>query len=96
MFISAAVAVSPKLVKAPEAVVEPVPPLATDNVPVVPATIGRPVALVRVTAEGVPRFGVVNVGLVERTTEPVPVDEVTPVPPLATGRVPVTLVVKST
>jgi hypothetical protein len=54
------------------------------------------VALVRVAAEGVPKFGVVKVGLEERTTEPVPVDEVTPVPPLATGRVPVTLVVKST
>ena len=71
-------------------VVEPVPPLATDKVPVVPATIGRPVAFVKVAAEGVPRFGVVSTGLVERTTEPVPVEEVTPVPPLATGRVPVT------
>jgi hypothetical protein len=70
--------------------VAPVPPLATDKVPVVPATIGRPLAFVRVAAEGVPRLGVVSVGLVLKTTEPVPVDEVTPVPPLATGSVPVT------
>jgi len=30
----------------------------------------------------------VNVGLADKTTEPVPVDDVTPVPPLATARVP--------
>jgi hypothetical protein len=57
--------------------------------PLTPVEIGKPVALVRTAAEGVPKFGVVRVGLDERTTEPVPVDEVTPVPPLATGRVPV-------
>ena len=36
----------------------------------------------------------VNVGSAERTTLPVPVDDVTPVPPLATGSVPVTAVVR--
>lgn len=35
----------------------------------------------------------VKVGLADSTTEPVPVDDVTPVPPLATGSVPVTPVV---
>jgi hypothetical protein len=55
----------------------PVPPLATDNVPVVPATIGSPVAFVRVAAEGVPRLGVVSVGEVAKTREPVPVSSVT-------------------
>jgi len=45
---------------------------------------------VAVGASGVP----VRVGLAESTTEPVPVDAVTPVPPLATGSVPVTPVVK--
>ena len=36
------------------------------------------------------KIGVVKVGVVLKTTEPVPVFDVTPVPPLATGRVPVT------
>jgi hypothetical protein len=36
----------------------------------------------------------VNVGLADKTLLPVPVEDVTPVPPLATGKVPVTLVVK--
>ena len=36
----------------------------------------------------------VNVGEADSTVLPVPVEEVTPVPPLATGRVPVTPVVK--
>ena len=36
---------------------------------------------------GVPNIGVTNVGLVERTTLPVPVLVVTPVPPEATARV---------
>jgi hypothetical protein len=80
--------VAPKFVRAPAASVAPVPPLATVRVPVVPAIIGSPVALVRVTAEGVPRLGVVSVGEVDSTTEPVPVDVLTPVPPLTTARVP--------
>jgi hypothetical protein len=40
--------------------------------PVIPA-IGRPVPLVRVTALGVPRFGVVRTALVLKTATPVPV-----------------------
>lgn len=58
--------------------------------PETPVEIGRPVQLVSVPLVGVPSIGVVRVGLTERTTDPVPVDVVTPVPPLATGRVPVT------
>jgi hypothetical protein len=38
-------------------------------------------------------LGVISTGEVERTVLPEPVDAVTPVPPLATGRVPVTPVV---
>jgi hypothetical protein len=75
-------------------VVAPVPPLATGRVPVTPVVKGNPVALVNTPDVGVPRRGVTNVGDVLRTTEPVPVEEVTPVPPLATGRVPVTPVVR--
>ena len=41
-----------------------VPPLATGNVPVTPVLSGRPVPLVKTTADGVPRLGVVNIGLV--------------------------------
>ena len=33
-----------------------------------------PVALVRIAVDGVPRFGVISVGLVERTTLPLPVE----------------------
>ena len=73
--------------------VTPVPPLATGSVPVTPVVIGKPVQLVKTPAEGVPIFGVVNAGLVDKTLLPEPVDAVTPVPPLATGKVPVTPVV---
>tara|TARA_R110000772_G_scaffold1566_9_gene5377 strand:+ start:20225 stop:20818 length:594 start_codon:yes stop_codon:yes gene_type:complete len=48
--------------------------------------IGRPVQLVRTPAVGVPNAGVVSVGLTARTTEPVPVAVVEPVPPDVTGR----------
>jgi hypothetical protein len=48
------------------------------------------VPLAAVGTVGVP----VSAGLAERTTLPVPVEVVTPVPPLATGNVPVTPVVK--
>ena len=41
-----------------------------------------------------PKIGVIRVGEVDNTTATVPVLVVTPVPPLATGRVPVTPVVK--
>jgi hypothetical protein len=68
-----------------EAVVDPVPPLATGRVPVTPVVNGNPVALVRTTADGMPNAGVVNTGLDARTTEPVPVTVVTPVPPDVTA-----------
>jgi hypothetical protein len=65
-----------------------VPPLATGSVPVTPVVSGSPVAFVRVADAGVPKVGVVSVGELLSTTEPVPVEVVTPVPPLPTGRVP--------
>ena len=61
------------------AVATPVPKPAT------PVEIGKPVALVSVAEVGVPKIGVTKVGLVFSTTEPVPVDVVTPVPPDRTG-----------
>ena len=41
--------------------------------PLTPVETGNPVPLVSVTAEGVPRFGVVSTGEVESVTEPEPV-----------------------
>jgi hypothetical protein len=70
--------------------VTPVPPLPTGNVPDTPVARGKPVAFDNTTALGVPKAGVVKVGEVDSTTFPVPVEDVTPVPPLATGKVPVT------
>jgi hypothetical protein len=67
-------------------VVNPVPPLATGKVPVTPVVSGNPVALVSTPDVGVPSKGVTSVGLVERTVLPDPVEVVTPVPPLATGK----------
>ena len=67
----------------------PVPPLAAAKMPVTPVVKGRPVKLVATPDVGVPSKGVTNVGDVDKTTEPVPVDVVTPVPPLATATVPV-------
>jgi hypothetical protein len=61
--------------------------------PVTPEVNGNPVRLVATPEAGVPRAGVTNVGELDRTVFPVPVLLVTPVPPLATGRVPVTPVV---
>jgi len=52
---------------------------------VTPVVSGKPVALVRTAALGVPNAGVVKDGLLERTTLPVPVEVVVPVPPLATA-----------
>jgi hypothetical protein len=49
----------------------------TPRLPVTPVVKGNPVALVRTTAEGVPRAGVVRVGDVAKTTAPVPVSSVT-------------------
>jgi len=77
----------------PVDVVVPVPPFKTGRVPVTPVVNGKPVALVRTTDEGVPSAGVTSVGEVLSTTDPVPVEVVTPVPPFSTGRVPVTPVV---
>ena len=80
--------------------VEFVPPLAMGSVPVTPVVRGRPVAFVKTAAEGVPRAGVTNVGLVAKTMLPEPVtacpravwtpvpSAVMPVPPAVIGRVP--------
>jgi len=57
----------------PVEVVTPVPPRNTVSVPVVPATIGSPVALVSVAEDGVPSAGVTRVGDVARTLLPKPV-----------------------
>ena len=73
---------------APAREVAPVPPLETASVPVTPVDSGKPVALVNVTDVGVPNNGVTSVGLVDKTTEPVPVEVVTPVPPFVTAKVP--------
>ena len=67
----------------PKKVATPVPN------PLTPVEIGNPVAFVKVPEEGVPNAGVTNVGEFDNTTLPVPVELVTPVPPLATARVPV-------
>ena len=63
------------------------------KVPVTPVVNGNPVRFVATPEAGVPRAGVTSVGESDKTTLPVPVEVVTPVPPLATGRVPVTPVV---
>jgi len=76
--------------------VAPVPPFAAGSVPVTPVVNGSPVALVSVADEGVPSAGVTNVGEVLKTLLPLPVLVVTPVPPFATGKVPVTPVVNET
>ena len=54
-----------------------------DGVPTAPR------AFVMLVAEAAPNTGVVSVGLVDKTTLPEPVEVVTPVPPEATGSVPV-------
>ena len=56
-------------------------PLASPDTPV---DIGSPVAFVKVAELGVPNAGVIKVGLVFKTTLPVPVDVVVPVPPFTT------------
>ena len=67
--------------------------MATGSVPVTPVVSGKPVALVKVADAGVPRAGVTSVGDVDRTTFPEPVEVVTPVPPLATAKVPASVMV---
>ena len=47
-------------------------PRAADVEALIPLT-GKPVPLVRVTADGVPRLGVVKVGLVVKARTPVPI-----------------------
>jgi hypothetical protein len=68
--------------------------LVTGRLPVTPVDKGSPVAFVSVAEAGVPKVGVTNVGLVDNTLLPEPVEVVTPVPPLATGSVPVTPVLR--
>lgn len=78
-------------------------PVTFDAVPVVFwLNVGHVnVPVLKLPEDGVPSAGVVNVGpesvgLVASTTAPEPVEVVTPVPPLATGSVPVTWVVRFT
>jgi hypothetical protein len=60
--------------------------LVTGKFPVTPVLNGRPVADVKTKAVGVPKLGVVNTGLVDKTLLPDPVLVVTPVPPESTGK----------
>jgi hypothetical protein len=62
--------------------------LVTGRLPVTPVARFRPVAFVRVTDEGVPSAGEMSVGELFRTTLPLPVEVVVPVPPLVTFSVP--------
>ncbi len=71
----------------------PVPPLAAPRTPVTPVVRGRPVTLVITPLSGVPRSGATRVGPLLRTTATVPVELVTPVPPLATASVPAVVIV---
>jgi hypothetical protein len=69
----------------------PVPPFPAERVPVTPVARDNPVAFTRFPEDGVPSAGVISVGLVITglelsTTDPVPVLELTPVPPLKTGK----------
>ncbi len=71
----------------PEPVAAFAKPVATpDPSPETPVEIGRPVPLVSVTDDGVPKAGVASVGELERTTDPEPVEVVAPVPPFAAVR----------
>ena len=94
MIRSPVVVTGDSALNAADAVVCPVPPLPMGNVPVTPVVSGSPVTLVITPEVGVPSNGVTSVGLVLSTLLPEPVEVVTPVPPLATGKVPVTPVVK--
>lgn len=53
------------------------PPLPTGKVPVTPVVNGKPVQLVKVPLDGVPRAGVTKAGLVANTNAPLPVSPVT-------------------
>lgn len=54
-----------------------------DPKPLIPVATGNPVALVRVAADGVPKFGVVSAGLVANTNAPLPVSSDTALAKLA-------------
>lgn len=58
--------------KVEELALVPLLRLATGRLPVTPVLSGRPVPLVRTTADGVPRAGVTRVGEVLSTTLPLP------------------------
>ncbi len=62
--------------------------------PETPVEIGRPVPFVSVTADGVPRFGVVSVGEVAKTTLPLPVVVAALIAVPLPDRIPVTDVVR--
>jgi hypothetical protein len=86
--MSPAVVIGDNALNAVVEVVCPVPPFTIARVPVAEPT-GMFVQFERLPEAGVPSTGVVKVGLVDSTFEPVPVDVVTPVPPFATANVPV-------
>ena len=74
MSVLAPDAAAVRFVRAEPALFAPVPPLATGSSPVTPVARGKPVALVNVTTDGVPRLGVVNTGdVASATMVPVPV-----------------------
>ena len=85
----------PKEVALPTEVTMPVRLALVVTVPAVKLA-AVPVMFVPTRADGVPKAGVTSVGLFDSTLLPVPVEAVTPVPPLATGSVPVTCVVRLT
>lgn len=62
MLVLRLAACAPNAVNASAAVVDPVPPLAMANLPVIPVLNGSPVALVNTPDAGVPKAGLVKVG----------------------------------
>ena len=75
---------------APAALVALVALVAVAALPPMLRAAAVPVMFVPTKADGVPRAGDTKVGLSDSTTLPVPVEVVAPVPPFATGSVPVT------
>ena len=87
-----------KVVELPEEVTSPVKLALVVTVAAFPPIFKAaavPVILVPTKAVGVPKAGVTKVGEVDKTTSPVPVEVVVPVPPFATDNVPVTFEVRS-
>ena len=79
---------APEVVRLPASVrvlvplLTPVPPFAAGRIPVTPVVSGNPVAFVSTKADGVPKAGVVSVGLLLITTDPaVPVIVYSPTTP---------------